>query len=336
MQDWDFQRGIASMQLQAQFGVELGLPLERCLEGTGLGPAELADTGLVVSAHQELRLVRNLVQGLEHIPGLGLDAGVRYHFTVYGILGFAVISSPDVRSAMDVALRYLSLTYAYNRIYAEEQDGELLLVFEDRAVPEDVRQFLLERDAAAALTLQREMFSAALVPRQLRLRGRPPAYAERFAALFGATPEFGAVRNELVFDAAMLDAPLPQANAASQRMAEEQCRRLLTARKARSGLAERVRDRILRQPAQIPDMPALAQELLMTPRTLRRRLLDEGTSYKALADEVRETLAEELLSAAQLSVEQIAERLGYAEPASFIHAFKRWKGRPPHRYRLGR
>lgn len=336
MQDWDFQRGIASMQLQAQFGVELGLPLEKCLDGTGLSPAELADTSLVVSAHQELRLVRNLVQGLGRIPGLGLDAGVRYHFTAYGILGFAVISSPDVRSAMDVALRYLSLTYAYNQIYAEERGGELRLVFEDRAVPEDVRRFLLERDAAAALTLQREMFSASLSPRRLCLRGPAPAYAARFAALFGAAPEFGAPRNEVVFDAAMLDAPLPQANAASQRMAEEQCRRLLAARKARSGLAERVRDRILRQPAQIPDMPALAQELLMTPRTLRRRLLDEGTSYKALADEVRETLAEELLSGAQLSVEQIAERLGYAEPASFIHAFKRWKGTPPHRYRLGR
>ena len=119
-------------------------------------------------------------------------------------------------------------------------------------------------------------------------------------------------------------------------MAEEQCRKLLAARKARSGLAERVRDRILRQPGHIPDMNAVAGELLLTPRTLRRRLLDEGTSYKALTDEVRETLAEELLSAANLSVEQIAERLGYSEAASFIHAFKRWKGQPPHSYRLVR
>ncbi|HWY25659.1 MAG TPA: helix-turn-helix transcriptional regulator, partial [Nevskia sp.] len=145
-----------------------------------------------------------------------------------------------------------------------------------------------------------------------------------------------AVRNEVALDAVLLDAPLPQANEPSRRMAEEQCRLLLTARKARSGLAERVRDRILRQPGQMPQMNAVAGELLLTPRTLRRRLLEEGTSYKALTDEVRETLAEELLSAAKLSVEQIAERLGYSEAASFIHAFKRWKGRPPHRYRLAR
>jgi len=336
MEPWDFQRGIASMQLQAQLGVDHGLSLVACLDGTGLTPAQLADPAAVVSAHQELRLVRNLVRGLGEIPGLGLEAGTRYHFSAYGILGFAVVSSPNLRSALEVALRYLNLTYAYNRITAENTDGEMRLLFDDSAIPEEVRQFLLERDAAAALTLQREMFSSALVPLRLSLRGRRLAYTAQFTRLFGVEPRFAAARNELAMDAAVLDAPLPQANESSRRMAEEQCRKLLAARKARSGLAERVRDRILRQPGHIPGMNAVAGDLLLTPRTLRRRLLEEGTSYKALTDEVRETLAEELLSAARLSVEQIAERLGYAEAASFIHAFKRWKGQPPHSYRLGR
>ena len=71
----------------------------------------------------------------------------------------------------------------------------------------------------------------------------------------------------------------------------------------------------------------------MTPRTLRRRLLDEGTSYRALCDEAREALAEELLAAPLLAVERIAERLGYANASSFILAFKRWKGQPPQAYR---
>ncbi len=336
MHNWDFQRGIASMQLQAQLGLDHGLSLAACLEGTGVTPAQLADPAAVVGAHQELSLVRNLVRRLGHVEGLGLEAGVRYHFTAYGILGFAIISSRDLRSAMDVALRYLNLTYAYNHISGEESGGEMRLLFEDDAIPEDVRQFLLERDAAAAFTLQREMFSQVLVPRALRLRGPRPSHAERYTRLFGVEPQFGAARNEVALDAALLDAPLPQANESSRRMAEEQCRQLLAARKVRSGLAERVRDRILRQPGQMPQMNAVAGELLLTPRTLRRRLLEEGTSYKALTDEVRETLAEELLSAAKLSVEQIAERLGYSEAASFIHAFKRWKGRPPHRYRLAR
>ncbi|MDR3417589.1 MAG: AraC family transcriptional regulator [Nevskia sp.] len=336
MHNWDFQRGIASMQLQAQLGLEHGLPLSACLEGTGLSEVALADPAAVVGAHQELALVRNLVRHLGHVPGLGLEAGTRYHFTAYGILGFAIISSPDFRSAIEVALRYLNLTYAFIHIYAEPAPDEMRLVMDDRAVPEDVRQYLLERDASAAMLLQREMFAAPLAPRRLSLRGPRPSYAARFRELFGVEAEFGAERNEVALDAAVLHAPLPQANASSRRMAEEQCLKLLAARKARAGVAARVRDSILRHPGRMPDMDAVAAELLLTPRTLRRRLLEEGTSYKALADEVRETLAEELLTTAQLSVEQIADRLGYSEAASFIHAFKRWKGKPPHRYRLAR
>ena len=105
MQNWDFQRGIASMQLQAQLGVEHGLTLGACLEGTGVTPAELADPAAVVSAHQELGLVRNLVRGLGRVPGLGLEAGTRYHFSVYGILGFAIVSSPDLRGSLSAAIR---------------------------------------------------------------------------------------------------------------------------------------------------------------------------------------------------------------------------------------
>ncbi|MFD2400258.1 helix-turn-helix transcriptional regulator [Prauserella oleivorans] len=71
----------------------------------------------------------------------------------------------------------------------------------------------------------------------------------------------------------------------------------------------------------------------MTVRTLRRKLAAEGTSYRALVDEVRETVAEDLLATPALSVEQIAHRLGYSEASSFIHAFTRWKGVPPREFR---
>jgi AraC-like DNA-binding protein len=60
---------------------------------------------------------------------------------------------------------------------------------------------------------------------------------------------------------------------------------------------------------------------------LRRRLAESGTSFQELLDEVREALAQELLTT--LAVEDVALRLGYAEASSFIHAFKRWKGVTP-------
>jgi len=61
-------------------------------------------------------------------------------------------------------------------------------------------------------------------------------------------------------------------------------------------------------------------------------LKEEGVSFRALTEEVREALAEEFLQSSHLSLEEIADRLGYAEASSFIHAFKRWKGHPPRAY----
>lgn len=71
----------------------------------------------------------------------------------------------------------------------------------------------------------------------------------------------------------------------------------------------------------------------MTPRTLHRRLVDEGTSYRELVEAVRHTLAVEHLKSARFSVNEVAFRLGYTDIANFRRAFKRWEGVPPSTYR---
>ncbi len=79
-------------------------------------------------------------------------------------------------------------------------------------------------------------------------------------------------------------------------------------------------------------MPVVARALGVSPRTLRRRLTESGTSYQALFDEVRAERAAVLLTRRALPVEQVADRLGFAEAASFIHAFRRWYGTTPSSY----
>ena len=71
----------------------------------------------------------------------------------------------------------------------------------------------------------------------------------------------------------------------------------------------------------------------MHPRTLRRRLEEEDTSFRAITNDVRATLATGLLAQVGLTVEQVARRLGYAETAAFNHAFSRWFGVAPNEYR---
>jgi AraC-like DNA-binding protein len=139
----------------------------------------------------------------------------------------------------------------------------------------------------------------------------------------------------LAFDASALDQPMPQANEHAAAVALEQCRDILQRRRARSGTSGQVRDLLVARIADAPPAERAAAELGLSARTLQRRLADEGTSYRALLDEVREQLAEELLSTGGLTVGEVARRLGYVEVSSFSQAFRRWKGVSPRAFRTG-
>ncbi|AYC33250.1 AraC family transcriptional regulator [Pseudomonas cavernae] len=326
------RRSATSVQLLTQFGLDHGLSAEHCLAGTGLNWQMLADPGAEVGSEQELQLIRNLVVALGHIPGIGLQAGMRYRLNTYGIWGFALLSSPNYRSAASIGLRYLDLTYAFTRIHLEESGDEAALFLDDSALPADLRSFILERDSAAIMNIHRDLTNTRLVLTQANFRIAAPSDPTPYLEWFGAAPSFNASNNCLVFPRPVLDLPLPGADPQVVQHCEQQCQRLLTKRRVRTGLARRIRDRLLARPGHLPDMESLASELHMTSRTLRRRLEEQGTSFRQLLEEVRQALAEELL-ATGLNLEEIAERLGYGEASNFTHAFKRWKGVSPRQYR---
>lgn len=79
----------------------------------------------------------------------------------------------------------------------------------------------------------------------------------------------------------------------------------------------------------------LSRRLSWSPRSLQRRLLAEGLSFRELAVEARRDLAIELLRGSTASVDKIAERLGFSQGSAFARAFRRWTGRSPSDYRLG-
>jgi AraC-like DNA-binding protein len=331
MAQWESQRSVTSMRLTAEMAVAHGLALADCLAGTGVRARALVDPDVTVSGHQELQLIRNVLSRLDGQPALGLKAGARYHFTAYGALGFAIISSRTARSAIDVALQHFNLTFAFVRFELSDTARETRVRIDGDEVPRDIAGFVVERAAAALVTNLRDMYGSAPVTLHgLQLQAPRPAQTAEHETFFGLQPQFGCTHNIVMLDRRELERPLAQANEPARQLAIEQCRKLIEARKVRSGTAHLVRGRLVTASAQMPTMNQVADDLCMTVRTLRRRLLDEGTGFAELRDEVRRTLADELLHRQRLSVAQIAERLGYAETASFIGAFRRWHGTTPH------
>lgn len=333
--DWDFPRSTAGILLMTRFAEDRGASVGELLHGTSLEPEQLLDPALQVDARHELAVVRNVVRVLGDSDETALSLGRHYHVTTFGIFGFACISSPTLRDAMAFALRYLDLSFTFCIPHVSVEDGLLALIMNDERVPEDVARFLLLRDLAAIHNVMRELLPEVSL-RALEFRFSAPEAVESYVDAFGVVPEFSAERNRAALDLALLDEPLPQANEHTVAICEEQCRRLVARRRERSGVAQDVRERLIRVggagSGMDTGMESVARGLNLSPRTLRRRLTEAGTSYRALVDEVRQALAEEMLATGALSVEDVAFRLGYAEASSFIAAFKRWKGVTPAAY----
>ena len=108
---------------------------------------------------------------------------------------------------------------------------------------------------------------------------------------------------------------------------------LLVAEPEVGPLAWRLWQLIVEDPANPPDMPAAADALHCSTRTLRRRLQAQGWQYQQLIDQVREIHARRALSDPTLSVTQIAHKLGYSDHSGFLRAFKKWTGLTPREFR---
>jgi AraC-like DNA-binding protein len=329
----ELRRNINGVVIMSTLAMERGLPLRPFLAGTGLRTSDLDQAATTVSFEQEFQLIRNLLAHCGDPAGLGFEVGSRYRFTSLASVGFALVSSPNLRSAYDITLRYADLNASLVRTVLDAEADDLRIGFRDRELPADLRRFAVERTMGVALTFASDLLGRKVSARSVDFSFAKPGDTSVYRTYAGVTPSFSMERNLLVLKQADVEDSLAHGNPLALRLAEEHCRQYLASWKSRSGIAEHVRDHIARHPRRMADMEEVAVLLNMSVRTLRRRLEDEGTTYLALCDEFREALAEQFLTVPRLPIEQIAERLGYSESASFIRAFKRWKGQTPHAYR---
>ncbi|WP_020648672.1 AraC family transcriptional regulator [Solimonas variicoloris] len=332
MSVWDFKRSTASVQLLVAFGRERGHAEAELLRGSGLSPAQLADPNVEIAAVRELRVIANLLRLSGDAPGLGLSAGLRYHFTAYGFWGYGLVSSATAADALRLALRFLPLTYAFTQISFHEQQGLGILRFDAPDCAENLKRFVVERDVAAAATLLHELAGPSFTLRRMALREAPPRAGtarEASMRLFGIEPVYGAASNHLAFDRADLARPLPGANPVTAAMCEQLCSELVQRRRAAISTAEAVRLYLQAPATRLPDLDGMARQLNVSTRTLKRRLHSEGTSFRLLLEDCRRALADELLRDRRLRLGAVAERLGFADLSSFSQAYKRWHGVPP-------
>ena len=302
----------------------------QCLLGTGLRPSDILVVQETISDELEIQIIDRALTRLPKRAGYGVRAGQALRVTTFGIWGLAILASPNLRTAFDTMNRFSELSYTLSTAHLEESGGDARIVVKMDRLPRSLHAFMFERYYVTTITFLREMLPSFDLERfTLELPFSDRTYETELAritgrAVVGSQPDF-ALRS----DRALLDEPLPQADPLTHAHFVGQCQALLRQYRELPDYAQMVRDFILQNDNFAPTLDAVAKSVGLSPRSLRRRLKEEETSFSEIVLGTKMALAKELLSTAKLPVQLVSAQLEYSEPASFTRAFAQWWGVPP-------
>jgi AraC-like DNA-binding protein len=310
-----------------------GVSAADLLAGLDLDLAAVSDPHRRLSVAAFDRLAAR-AKALTGEPGLGFHLGLDARVSAYGYLGFAALASPTLGEALELAVRFSpTRTDALSLRLFTRGDTASLVIEErvDLGAAADVLVLSLLvglREIAVALTGRAIADGADVAFPE-------PPWAARFAHLTRGRMRFGQPAHQLVFPAEALAYPIAFADPGAQQLAREQLERELGALGRAESTAASVRAELPREGGGFRTLPEIARRLHLSPRTLKRRLAQEGTDFTALLEEQRRARAMLLLRGPGPSVAEIADDLGYSDVANFTRAFRRWTGATPTAYRKG-
>lgn len=314
---------------------EEGLRSEDVLAGTGLRAADMDDPDTRTSTRQFVLACRNAIE-LGASPELPFRMGSQVRLSSYGLYGYAMLTSATVREAFQFAVRYHRLTTPTWRMSMHEEGGESVWRFRDLlglALDDPLYRFLYELQLSAHKSLGKDFFVDPPPTTLSQVRYARPAHAELYEKWLGHPVDFDRSENEFRFSAAMLSTPMPLHHPLTAAMVRDMCDRLLEESRSASGVGRQVYELLTEQPGRFLGMTEVARTLNTSPRTLRRHLAAEGTSYQVILDDVRCRLAKHYLLDTQMTSDDIASALGFSDAANFRHAFNKWTKHSPGEFR---
>ncbi len=312
-----------------------GISVEDALAGVGISRDATSSPATRVSLSQIVECYRN-ANKLCHNPHFAYSTGLRFHFTDYGMYGFAMLSSTNYRRTMQFAVEYHQLATPLAEIDFKEAGGCGIWTFTPMAHPHidaSLYRFLVEMQFGIVVSLHRDFMGPSFAGRELHVTYGAPDDARKYSEMVGCPVLFSQTSNQLRFDAAWLDCTPKLGNEITYLTVVELCDRLMEDLQLHLGLAGKVRQLLLTNMLRPLSFSDVASNLNMSDRTLRRKLREEKTSFRNLVDELRMEMAIRYLRETDLTVEHISESLGFSDVANFRQAFRRWTKAAPHKFR---
>lgn len=305
------------------------------LADSQLTRAQLQDQRAQIGGWQYTVMLNNALR-LDGDSGLTYELGLRSQVTKHGFVGFGLMSCATLREAIAFSERYFIARVAVFHSEMSVQGEQVAIELREAIKLGPLRPLVLNIVLVELCTL----FA--------KVRGQDPAIYGWTSEIWVPYPEpeayarykdrlprfrFNQASVQIRFPAHMLDEPIATADPVSVQLAIDRCEQEIASKASVQTVAAQVASKLLCRDGHYPDIAAVAQQLLLSERTLKRRLQEEGSSFQMLLDRVRHEDSLRLLDNPALAIKQVAEAIGYADPANFARAFAKWTGMSPREWR---
>lgn len=309
-----------------------GLDARALCEEAGLDLATLHDPEARIPS-PGLGVLTGVLAGRLDCPALGLELARLTELDPSDAVSRVLMASRTLREGYSRAFRYQRLWVGNEPFSLEPCEGGARLVFQTTSPALPSLRVNTEWVLGLALESMRALTGEPLTPLWVHFQHEAPPDPSVYEDFFGIPVTFGAARAELAVADSVLDHPLDHAHAMLMSFLEKNAETKVAQLPSPHVLSEQVRA-VLRSALSGGDssLKAVAARLHLSPRTLQRRLKEEGTHHEQVLEELRRELAAVYLGR-RMDIAEVSFLLGYANPTAFHRAFKRWMGESPEQYR---
>lgn len=325
---------IVSTRAVLEAGIRRGVDGTALLASHGLSPAVLADPDARLPAEAVAELWREAAAAA-HEPELAVHAAVELPWRAYRVLDYLAACAGTVGEAIALASRYFRIVHdSVHAPIVPRGDGAALRI--ERACGGPLPAPYVDY-ALAAFVSRMSYISDGPVHPVLRLRRPAPVDLRGHQRAFGPHLTFGADLDEAFFPPSLWQRPTHAADAVLRELLEAHAQALVDRLSSERDALVDVREAALAaMRAGRTDLAWVARQLDTSARTLQHRLTASHTTWRALLEELRREAAAQYLRDPDLSIDDVAVLLGYAEASTFHRAFRRWTGQSPGAYRRDR
>jgi AraC-like DNA-binding protein len=312
-----------------------GVAPEAALRRTEITPEQSRSPEILISVNQVIECYRNAIQ-LTGDPHFAFKTGLNTHLALYGMYGFAILSSMNFRETMQFAVRYHELATPLVKLRFSEEAGLASWTIDPLphpAVEAQLYRFIIEMQFGVHVSLQRDVMGSTFRPSAAHLTYEAPRGKHDYEDTFGCPVAFRQSANCLQFDSVWLDRTPPLGNEIAYSTVIALCDGLQDQLRNRLGVAGKVRSLLLANLGRHPSLDDVSLRLEIPVRTLRRKLQGEHTSFRDILDQLRAEVAIKYLRDTKMTIDDIARALGFSETANLRHAFRRWNETSPLEYR---